>query len=143
MQGVLEMSREEVVGFFKAYQDAFNALDGDAVAELWHVPSGITDKQSTVWWADDAPMRANHHALCKIYRGLNYGRADHQIRAFHPLGGDHAFADVRWTLQRQDGSVLQQFGTGYHLIRGPRGPQILLCTAYEEDYKEMTPHAAV
>ena len=136
------MSREEVVGFFKAYRDAFNALDGDAVAELWHVPSGITDKQSTVWWAVDAPMRANHHALCKIYRGLNYGRADHQIRAFHPLGSDHAFADVRWTLRRRDGSVLQQFGTGYHLIRGPRGPQVLLCTAYEEDYKEMTPHAA-
>ena len=137
------MSREEVEGFFQVYRDAFNALDGDAVAELWHVPSGITDKQSTVWWTDDAPMRANHHALCNIYRDLNYGRADPEITAFHPLGDDHAFADVRWTLLRQDGSILQQFGTGYHLIRGPRGPQVLLCTAYGEDYKEMTPHAAV
>jgi len=26
---------------------------------------------------------------------------------------------------------------------GSRGPQVLLCTAYKEDYKEMTPHAAV
>ena len=137
------MSREEVVGFFQAYRDAFNSLNGDAVAELWHVPSGITDRRSTVWWTDDAPMRANHHALCDIYRGLNYGRADPRITAFHPLGEDHAFADVHWTLRRQDGSILQQFGTGYHLIRGPQGPQVLLCTAYEEDYKEMTPHAAV
>ena len=137
------MSREEVMAFFDAYQDAFNALDGDAVAELWHVPSGITDSRSTTWWADDAPMRANHRALCDIYRGLNYGRADHQITAFHPLGANHAFADVRWTLRRKDGSILQRFGTGYQLIRGPRGPQVLLCAAYEEDYKEMTPHAAV
>lgn len=143
MQGAPDMSREEVVGFFQAYRDAFNSLNGDAVAELWHVPSGITDRRSTVWWTDDAPMRANHHALCDIYRGLNYGRADPRITAFHPLGEDHAFADVRWTLRRQDGSILQQFGTGYHLIRGPQGPQVLLCTAYEEDYKEMTPHAAV
>ena len=143
MQGAPDMSREEVVGFFQAYRDAFNSLNGDAVAELWHVPSGITDRRSTVWWTEDAPMRANHHALCDIYRGLNYGRADPRITAFHPLGEDHAFADVRWTLRRQDGSILQQFGTGYHLIRGPQGPQVLLCTAYEEDYKEMTPHAAV
>ena len=98
------MSREEVRAFFDAYQDAFNALDGDAVAELWHVPSGITDSRTTIWWPDDAPMRANHRALCDIYRGLNYGQADHQITAFHPLGADHAFADVRWTLRRQDGS---------------------------------------
>jgi hypothetical protein len=136
------MSRQEVEAFFVAYRDAFNSLGCDAVAELWHVPSGITDRHTTTWWAEDAPMRANHRALCEIYSGLNYGRADHQITAFHPLGADHAFADVRWTLRRQDGSVLQRFGTGYQLVRGEHGPQVLLCTAYEEDYKEMTPHAA-
>jgi len=137
------MSRGEVEQFFAAYQDAFNRLDGDEVAQMWHVPSGVTDRHTTTWWDDEAPMRANHRALCDIYRGLNYGRADHEITAFESLGDAHAFAHVRWTLRRQDGSILQQFGTGYHLIRGPQGPQVLLCTAYEEDYKEMTPHAAV
>lgn len=136
------MSRSEVQQFFAAYQDAFNRLDGDAVAQLWHVPSGITDSHTTTWWDDEAPMRANHRALCDIYRGLNYGRADHEIAAFESLGEAHAFAHVRWTLLRQDRSVLQQFGTGYQLIRGARGPQVLLCTAYAEDYKEMNPHAS-
>jgi hypothetical protein len=136
------MSLSEVQQFFAAYQDAFNRLDGDAVAQLWHVPSGITDRHTTTWWDDEAPMRANHRALCDIYRGLNYGRADHEIAAIESLGETHAFAHVRWTLRRQDGSVLQQFGTGYQLVRGECGPQVLLCTAYAEDYKEMTPHAA-
>ena len=137
------MSRTETEQFFRSYQEAFNSLDGDAVAELWHVPSGITDRRTTIWWADDAPMRANHRALCDIYRGLNYGRAEHAIITFESLGSAHAFAHVCWTLFRKDGSVLQRFGTGYQLIRGQSGPQVLLCTAYEEDYKEMTPHAVV
>ena len=35
------MSLQEVEQFFQRYEAAFNALDGDAVADLWHSPSGI------------------------------------------------------------------------------------------------------
>ena len=36
------MGHAEVQAFFDAYREAFKRLDGDAVAELWHTPSGIT-----------------------------------------------------------------------------------------------------
>lgn len=136
------MTFSEVQAFFGRYRDAFDALDGDAVAGLWHVPSGIADAKGLTWWIAEAPMRANHRALCAVYREAGYDRAEFEIGHHEPMGRDHAFVRLRWTLRRRDGGVLQQFGTGYQLARTDAGPRILLCTAYEENLKEMTPDAA-
>ena len=79
------MSRTEVQAFFEICRDAFNRLDGDAVAELWHTPSAITNTRSGVaaaqltLWPDDAPMRANHRALCDAYRDSGYGHATFEV----------------------------------------------------------------
>jgi hypothetical protein len=140
------MSQDEVHAFFSSYCDAFDRLDGDAVAILWHVPSGIAHTDAggaqLTWWPDVEPMRRNHRALCELYRGAGYARAEFEIDHCVALGANHAFARVQWTLRRADASVLQRFGTGYQLVRTCDGPRVLLCTAYEEDLKEMTPHAA-
>jgi hypothetical protein len=137
------MTRAEAERFFTAYGEAFARLDGDAVADLWHVPSGIAQGVALTWWADEAPMRANHRALCEVYRRSGLARTGYTIAHHEALGADHAFVNVRWTLWRADGSVLQAFGTGYQLVRTPAGPKVLLCTAYEEDLKEMQRDAAV
>ncbi len=142
------MSRVEVEAFFVAYRDAFDRLDGDAVADLWHTPSGIADHApggthgAVEFWAADAPMRSNLHALCAAYAAADYGRASFEIEHHVPLGPHHAFANLRWTLSRRDGSLLQAFFTGYHLLRTVDGPKVLMATAYEEDLAEMKPHAA-
>jgi hypothetical protein len=142
------MSRTETQAFFETYRDAFNRLDGDAVADLWHSSSGITDSGGTdgsarlTWWNDDAPMRANHRALCDDYRGNDYQRADFQLVEHVPLGQNHAFAHLHWVLQRHDGSTLQQFHTGYQLMRTAQGPRVLLAVAHQENLSEMKPHAA-
>jgi hypothetical protein len=144
------MSRTETQAFFEAYRDAFNRLDGDAVADLWHGRSAISSTgragagsaAELTWWSEDAPMRHNHRALCEVYRGADYGRADFVIEAHVPMGADHAFAHLHWTLQRRDGSALQQFHTGYQLLRTAHGPRVLLAVAHEERLSEMKPHAA-
>ena len=140
------MTPADVTAFFERYRDAFDRLDGDAVADLWHVPSGIADAKDgagrLTWWADEAPMRHNHRALCEVYRRAGYHRAGFEIEACWPLGPSHAAARVGWTLTRADGSVLQRFRTAYQLIDTANGPKVLLCTAYEENLQEMTPHAA-
>ena len=142
------MSLEETQAFFESYRDAFNRLDGNAVADLWHTQSGITDSAGPdataclTWWPDDAPMRANHVALCDVYRGHNYGRAEFMIEQHLPLGQHHAFAHLHWTLQRRDGSLLQQFHTGYQLLRTAQGLRVLLAVAHQENLSEMKDHAA-
>ena len=142
------MSHAEVQAFFETYRAAFNRLDGDAVADHWHTPSAITNSRSgeagaqLTWWIDDAPMRANHRALCDVYRGSGYHHAEFEVIDCISLGTDHAFADVHWTLWQSDGSLLQDFHTSYNLLRTPAGPKVLLVTAYEEDLARMKRHAA-
>jgi hypothetical protein len=142
------LSQTETQHFFETYRDAFNRLDGDAVAGLWHASSGITDSLSAdgtarlTWWPDEAPMRANHRALCEVYRQADYSRADFDLEQHVAMGPSHAFAYVRWTLRRSDGSVLQQFRTGYQLIRTAEGPRVLLAIAHQENLSEMKPHVA-
>jgi len=137
------MSHAEVQSFFETYRAAFNRLDGDAVAELWHTPSAITDTRSgeataqLTLWSDDAAMRANHRALCEIYRHNGYDHADFEIVDCIGLGANHAFANLQWSLWRRDGSLLQEFRTGYTLLRTAAGPKVLLVTAYQEDIGRM------
>lgn len=118
------------------------------MAELWHTPSGIVHTRdgeahaTLTQWAEEAPMRANHRALCELYRGNGYHRTDFELIEHVALGPNSAFANVRWTLTRADGSLLQRFCTGYNLARLSQGPRVVLCTAYQENISEMKRHAA-
>lgn len=140
------MAEHEIQAFFATYQAAFSRLDGDAVADLWHAHSGITDSRDgwarVTWWDEDAPMRANHRALCEVYRHNGYHRAEFTLLHHQALGPNHALARLHWTLRRADGSVLQDFQTAYQLLRTAQGPRVLLATAFEENIQEMKPHAA-
>ena len=142
------MSRTEVQAFLETYREAFDRLDGDAVADLWHTPSGITGRRdgaslpALTWWTTDTPMRDNHRALCNLYRGNGYRRAEFEMIDCVSLGADHAFANLHWTLWREDNSLLQAFHTGYNLMRTASGPKVLLVTAYEEDLAGIKRHAA-
>jgi hypothetical protein len=138
------MSRREVLAFFRRYRAAFDRLDGDAVADLWHTPASIADHARVTHWADEAPMRDNMRALCALYRDAGYHRAEFELLGHLPLGRDQSFAQLRWTLTRRDGSVLQRFGTGYHLVRSERGVRVLTAAAYQENTRQMkgSAHAA-
>ncbi len=131
------MSLEETQAFFEGYRDAFNRLDGDAVADRWCEQSGITDSEDEgaarlTWWPSSEPMRANHRALCELYRKAGYGSARFAIEQHVPLGPQHAFTHVHWTIQDKSGKVMQSFHTGYQLMRSASGPKVLLAVAHEE-----------
>ena len=142
------MSLQETTEFFENYRDIFNRLDGDAVADHWHVPSSIADSHGedgaarVSVYADDASLRANMHALCDIYRRNGFARAEFEVIDHITLGAQHAFAHVHWTLRRADGSELQSFRTGYQLARTAGGVKALMAAAYEESIATMSPHAA-
>ena len=141
------MSRDEVLEFFRRYCAAFDTLNGDAVADLWHLPCAIASADacgahaSVTWWQDDAPMRDNMRALCDVYRSSGYANATFELRGMTPMGPHHAFADVAWTLHRApghpDGALLQAFRTGYQLIRSTNGVRVLMCIAHDEDLRAM------
>lgn len=142
------MSLQETTEFFEHYRDAFSRLDGEAVGNAWHVPSGIADSHGSEGttrldiYADDAALRANMNALCDVYRRNGFASAEFDVLDHVALGANHAFAHLHWVLRRADGSELQSFRTGYQLARTGDGPRALLAVAYQEDLSTMVPHAA-
>ncbi|MGL4576458.1 MAG: hypothetical protein ACRCV9_16860 [Burkholderiaceae bacterium] len=140
------MSLQEVSEFFVRYNAAFDALDCDAVARLWHDASGIRSGEQTTWWPVREPMQENMRQLCEVYRQAGYVRATHRITGHVSMGADAAFVNVAWTIEGQHGRVIQSFNTGYNLQRFASEParsiRVVLCTAYEENLSEIRANAA-
>ncbi len=123
---------QEIREFFEQYRDAFDRLDGEAVAGLYHVPSGIVSNRGCTHWNTYEPIRQNMVALCELYRNNGYRAATFEPSAFISQGSDHAIADIAWRIDRSDGQVPWCFHTTYNLRRTAQGWRVLLCTAYEE-----------
>ncbi len=122
----------EIRKFFEHYREAFNSLDGQAVAELYAVPSGIAQDRKYTHWPAFEPIRDNMVALCSLYRERGYVAAAFEPTAFLQQGKDYAIADLSWKIEWSNGAEPWQFSTTYNLVRTAEGWRVLLCTAYSE-----------
>jgi len=122
----------EIQAFFERYRDAFNALDGEAVAGLYAEPSGIAQDGAYTHWPDRRPVAENMKALCQLYRDKGFVRAAFQPQQFINQGEKFAVADLLWSIDWTAGQESWQFKTTYNLVRTPQGWKVLLCTAYSE-----------
>lgn len=118
--------------FFDAYRDAFNRLDGEAIARLYAVPSGMASSSGYTHWPSFEPIRENMLALCTLYSAGGYRSAAFEPAAFLAQGDDFAIADLEWHVERSSEQAPWHFKTTYNLIRTEEGWRILLCTAYSE-----------
>lgn len=118
--------------FFERYRAAFNRLDGEAVARLYAVPSGIASDKGYTHWPSFEPVRDNMVALCELYRANGFSAATFETASFLAQGENNAIADLSWRVDRVNGEAPWQFNTTYNLIRTAEGWRVLLCTAYQE-----------
>lgn len=123
---------DELRTFFEAYRSAFNALDGEAVAALYAVPSGIASSGRYTHWASRDPIESNMVALCDLYRQHGFISADFQVAAFIAQGDSFAVADLAWKITWR-GKDESRFNTTYNLMRIADRWRVLLCTAYSEE----------
>ena len=122
----------DVTDFFEQYREAFNRLDGDAIANLYCIPSGIVSDRGLTAWQSREPIAENMVALCALYRSNGYKRASFEASHFIAQGPDFAVADIAWTIEREAGAEPWHFHTTYNLRRTADGWRVVLCTAYEE-----------
>lgn len=122
----------EIRAFFEQYRNAFNALDGDAVAEFYAEPSGIAQDGAYTHWPERQPVAQNMTALCKMYRDKGFIRADFEPCQYIDQGEKYAAADVQWRIDWSGGQEPWRFKTTYNLVRTAQGWRVLLCTAYSE-----------
>jgi hypothetical protein len=122
----------EIRAFFDRYREAFDHLDGDAVARLFAVPSGIASDSGYTHWSTFEPIRANMVALCELYRENGYACATFEPVTFLAQGENYAVADISWNIERSGQREPWRFNTTYNLMRTADGWRVLLCTAYSE-----------
>ena len=122
----------DVMSFFEQYRDAFDHLDGNAVAALYCVPSAIADQRGLTSWTSREQIIENMTALCQLYQSNGYKSAHFVPGQYLLQGSDFAVADVEWTIERQGNLEPWCFRTTYNLRRTEDGWRVLLCTAYEE-----------
>ena len=106
----------DIQELLQRYRDAFNALDGAAVARLYAIPSGIAQDRQYTHWSSFEPIRSNMEALCEPYRRRGYAQADFQPGACLPQGDEHALVDLQRKIEWSTGAELWQFGTTYNLV---------------------------
>lgn len=122
----------DILAFFQRYRDAFNALDGQAVAALYAEPCAIAQDGVLTHWPTRTPVVQNMVALCQRYRGQGFVRAAFQPGLFLAQGDAFAVADIHWRIDWDAGQAPWQFSTTYQLVRAATGWQVMLCTAYSE-----------
>ena len=123
---------EDIRAFFEQYRDAFDRLDGEAVARLFAVPSGIASDSHYTHWPGFEPIRENMVALCRQYRQNGYASAAFTPVAFLAQGEHFCVADISWNISRTANQEPWRFNTTYNLMRTSDGWRVLLCTAYSE-----------
>lgn len=123
----------DIAVFFQAYRSAFNALDGQAVADLYAQPSGIAQGGVYTHWPSRQLVRDNMEALCRLYQGQGFVAADFETAELRRQGDRHAFADLQWRITWNQGQAPWVFHTSYNLVLTDEGWKVLLCTAYSED----------
>ena len=122
----------DIRAFFEQYREAFDRLDGEAVARLYAVPSGIATDDGYSHWASYEPIRENMVALCQLYRENGYMSARFEAGGFIAQGERFAVVDISWNIARAANQEPWRFNTTYNLMRTPEGWRVLLCTAHSE-----------
>ncbi|MBX7228038.1 MAG: nuclear transport factor 2 family protein [Burkholderiaceae bacterium] len=122
----------EIIKFFQAYRDAFNTLNGGAVAMLYAEPSGIAQDGRYTHWPNRVPVQENMEALCQMYRNKGFVRADFELGQFIDQGEQFAVADLQWQIDWDRDQDSWRFRTTYNLVYTGKGWKVLLCTAYTE-----------
>ena len=123
----------EIQDFFEGYAKAFDSIDGNRIAALYHMP--------TVTMRGDASIHClqSREELARFFQGVadTYYKDGYRSGRFQnfqvvPIGERSALATMDWELQRGDGSVIRAWRQSYNVVRVGDGWQILVSTFHVE-----------
>jgi hypothetical protein len=124
---------DEVRGFFEEYAKAFDSIDGNRIAALYHMP--------TLTMRGDASIHClqSRKELARFFQGVadTYYKEGYRNGSFNnlqvvPIGGRSALATLDWELRRGDGSVIREWRQSYNVVRVGSEWQILVSTFHVE-----------
>jgi len=119
--------------FFATYAERYMASDADAVADMYEAPLLAVRDGKAIHLGDHDAVRSHLASLMDAYRNAGAKRATIAALNSTQLGRSSMLATVRWNVQSEDGTVLRDFATSYHMLRQePGGWQILSYTNHDD-----------
>ena len=122
----------EIIDFFERYKQAFNELNGQAVASLYRVPSVIVDDERYTIWDTYEKIENNMVALCVIYREHGFSKTSYETSKFILQNENFAVIDMKWTIENDNDKEPNIFNTTYNIQKIDGDWKINLVTAYSE-----------
>ena len=117
-----------IESLFEEYARRYSRQDAEGVAALCEAPFLAVREGVAIHLADRDSVREHFAAMMSAYRGK--GASSWVAVEIDPrLLGEHAaFATVRWNAQDEDGTVVRDTRTTYHLLAGADGWRFLSYT---------------
>lgn len=127
------MSDALIERFFETYAERYMASDADTVAAMYEAPLLAVREGKAIHLGDHDAVRTHLASLMDAYRKAGAKRATIAALDITPLGRSSMLATVQWTVQSDDGAVLRDFTTSYHMLhQEPEGWRLLSYTNHDD-----------
>ena len=113
-----------IAAFFERYRRAFADYDLEGLAGLVHLPCLIASAGTLVAVGQAGDLRRRLQRQFDRHREAEVTEARFEVRAHRRLDPRFVIADVHWTLTREGGVILSEFGVHYTLTAPEHGWRI-------------------
>lgn len=127
------MSDAMIERFFETYAERYMASDADEIAAMYEAPLLAVREGKAIHLGDYDAVRAHLASLMDAYRKAGAKRATIAALNITPLGRSSILTTVRWNVQSDDGAMLRDFATSYHMLRKETGGWRILSYTNHDD----------
>ena len=117
-----------VESLIRAYAERYSAQDAEGTAVLCEAPFLAIRGGVAIHLADRDAVRDHFASMMAAYRGQGAATWTPVEIDTRPIGAFSAFATVRWNATDDQGEVLRDTRTTYHLLGGEAGWRFLSYT---------------
>jgi ketosteroid isomerase-like protein len=118
----------EIESLIHEYAHRYTALDADGVTRLCLAPFLAVRSGTPIHMADRDAVRDHFASMMQAYRSGGAATWSPIEIDVHQLGEQSAFATVRWNALDEEGQVVRDTKTTYHLLVKPEGWRLLSYT---------------
>lgn len=122
---------QELRSFFERYAELYMRSDADAIAALCETPFLAVREGRAIHLSDTDAVRAHLTDLMAAYKAAGASRAAITDLRVEELGVSGRNVTVRWHVTDEDGKLIRDFRTTYHLLTEETAWRILAYTNHD------------
>jgi len=121
----------EIRALFDEIAAAFSVLDIARYKRTYQLPALIITPNNCIAIRDEAELDVFIAPLVEGLRARGYARSTYRDLSVHKFDDSRAFTSMHWTRYKQDGSVLEELGATYIIVRTKDGWRLATLMAHD------------